>query len=212
MANINTVETRDKFGVPLAGNQGNGILMPKLQYRFRVTMLAGFGGEPQSRTLTQNVQSVTRPTVTFPEVIVDSYNSKSYIHGKHEWSTIDLVVRDDITNATSRLVGAQLQRQVNFFQQTTPAAGNDYKFDMQVETMDGTNAGPTEVFYLEGAFLQNVTYGQQDYSVNDPVQITMTVRFDNCTHYQGDNDINGRLVGGNPFPDPEVLNEPGIQA
>jgi len=40
----------------------------------------------------------------------------------------------------------------------------------------------------------------------------MTVRFDNCTHYQGDNDINGRLVGGNPFPDPETLNEPGIQA
>ena len=79
MANINTVETRDKFGVPLAGNQGNGILMPKLQYRFRVTMLAGFGGEPQSRVLTQNVQSVTRPSVSFPEVVVDSYNSKSYI-------------------------------------------------------------------------------------------------------------------------------------
>ena len=102
MANINTVETRDKFGVPLAGNQGNGILMPKLQYRFRVTMLAGFGGEPQSRVLTQNVQSVTRPSVSFPEVIIDSYNSKSYIHGKHEWSTIDVVVRDDITRQNAK--------------------------------------------------------------------------------------------------------------
>jgi hypothetical protein len=83
---------------------------------------------------------------------------------------------------------------------------------MQVETMDGTNAGPTEVFYLEGCFLQNVAYGQNDYSTNDAVQITMTVRFDNCTHYQGDNDINGRLVGGNPFPDTPNLNDTGIQA
>ena len=49
MANINTVETRDKFGVPLAGNQGNGILMPKLQYRFRVTMLAESLSQEHSR-------------------------------------------------------------------------------------------------------------------------------------------------------------------
>ena len=211
MANIQTIETKTKFGVPINGT-GSGILMPKLKYRFRVTML-NFGGEPNPVIITQNVQSVTRPQIAYSEVPVDSYNSKVYVTGKHEWSTIELSVRDDITNATTRSVGAQVQRQVNHFQQTAPAAGADYKFDMQVETLDGTNAGATEVFFLEGCFLTNVNYGDHDYTQGTEFQtIAMTVRCDNCTHYQGDNDINGRLVGGNPFPDPELLNALGTNA
>lgn len=207
MANINTTETVSKFGIPVTGSTGSGILMPKLQYRFRVTMLGGFAGEPEARALTQNVQSVTRPQVQFPEQAIDSYNSKIYIHGKHEWQPINLTIRDDITNSVSKLVGAQIQRQVNHFQQTTPAAGNDYKFDMQIEVMDGINAGASEVWFLEGCFLNNVEYGEGNYSTNDPVMITMSVRYDNATHYQGDNDVNGRVDSGNPFPDEPSLNE-----
>lgn len=212
MANIQTVETRSKFGVPISGNTGSGILMPKLKYRFRVTLLAGFGGSSDSRAFTQNVQSVTRPKYNGEIVTLDSYNSKAYVQGKHEWETITVTVRDDISNRSSKLVGAQLQRQLNHFQQTTPAAGNDYKFDMQIEVLDGTNAGASEVWFLEGCWLTNVDYTDHDYSTNDPVQITMTVRYDNATHYQGDNDINGRVDGGNPFPDSVDLNTVSLQA
>ena len=210
MANINTVETKSKFGVPINGT-GSGILMPKLKYRFRVTML-NFGGEPNPIIITQNVQTITRPQIEYASIPVDSYNSKIYITGKHEWQGIELSVRDDITNATTRSVGAQVQRQVNHFQQTAPAAGSDYKFDMQIETLDGTNAGSTEVFFLEGCFLTNVNYGDHDYSSGqDMMTITMSVRYDNCTQYQGDNDVNGRVVGGNPFPDPAILNTFGSE-
>ena len=202
----NTEETISKFGVPVTGTTGSGILMPKLQYRFRVTFLGNFAGEPEARVLTQNVQRVTRPQIEYEEVVLDSYNSRTYIHGKHSWQTIELTVRDDITNGTTKLVGAQLQRQVNHFQQTTPAAGSDYKFDVQLEVLDGTSSEPTEVWFLEGCFLTNVNYGENDYSSNDPVQITMTVRYDNATHYQGTNTINGRVESGNPFPDSVELN------
>lgn len=206
MANIQTVETKSKFGVPVTGATGSGILMPKLKYRFRVTMLGGFGGEAEARVLTQNVQSVTRPKISYTEVPIDSYNSKIYVQGKHEWQTIDVTMRDDITNGVSKIVGAQVQRQLNHFQQTTPAAGSDYKFDMQIEILDGVNAGASEVWFLEGCFLTNVDYSDSDYSTNDPVTIAMTVRFDNATHYQGDNDVNGRVDGGNPFPDSVDVN------
>jgi hypothetical protein len=209
MANIQTQETRSKFGVPVTGSVGSGILQPKLKYRFRVTFLGGFGGSPESRTVTQNVQSVTRPKITYEEVVIDSYNSRSYIQGKHAWEAITVTVRDDISNSVTRLVGSQVQRQLNHFQQTTPAAGSDYKFDMQIEVLDGTNAGASEVWFLEGCFLTNVDYSDSDYSANDPVQITMTVRYDNATHYQGDNDVNGRVTGGNPFPSNVGLNELG---
>jgi hypothetical protein len=209
MANINTTETKSKFGVPVTGATGSGILMPKLKYRFRVSFLGGFGGEVESRTLTQNVQNVTRPKISYEEITIDSYNSRSYIQGKHSWEAISVTIRDDITNSVTKLVGAQVQRQFNHFQQSTPAAGNDFKFDMQIEVLDGVNAGASEVWFLEGCFLTNVDYSDGDYSANDPVQITMQIRYDNATHYQGDNDVNGRTVGGNPFPSTVSLNEPG---
>lgn len=212
MANINTTETRSKFGVPVTGNTGSGILMPKLKYRFRVSFLGGFGGEAESRVLTQNVQNVSRPKITYEEVTIDSYNSRMYLQGKHSWEQISVVVRDDITNSVTKLVGSQIQRQVNHFQQSTPAAGSDYKFDMQIEILDGVNAGASEVWYLEGCFLTNVDYSDSDYSTNEPVTVTMQVRYDNATHYQGDNDINGRTSGGNPFPDNVGLNELGTNA
>jgi hypothetical protein len=206
MANIQTVETRSKFGVPVTGATGSGILMPKLKYRFRVTFLGGFAGEPDARVLTQNVMSVTRPKLTHEVVTIDSYNSKMYVQGKHEWDQVTITFRDDITNAVTRLVGAQEQRQLNHFQQTTPAAGNDYKFDMHIEILDGVNAGASEVWFLEGCFMTNIDYDQSEYTTSEPVTISMQVRFDNATHYQGDNDVNGRVDGGNPFPDQVDLN------
>ena len=163
MANISTIETRSKFGVPVTGAVGSGILMPKLKYRFRVTFLGNFAGQPEARTLTQNIQSVVRPKINFEEVTLDSYNSKITVQGKHTWEPISVVVRDDISNSVTKLVGAQIQRQLNHFQQTTPAAGNDYKFDMQIEVLDGVNAGASEVWFLEGCFLQNVDYADSDY-------------------------------------------------
>ena len=123
------------------------------------------------------------------------------MQGKHTWEPITITVRDDITNQVAKLVGAQVQRQLNHFQQSTPASGSDYKFDTQIEILDGVNAGASEVWFLEGCFLTTVDYSDSDYSANDPVQVIMTVRYDNAIHFEGDNDVNGRTVSGNPFPE-----------
>ena len=196
-----TTETKSKFGVPVTGNTGSGVLMPKLKYRFRVSFLNNFGGNAETKVLTQNIQSVTRPKISYEEQVIDSYNSKVYVQGKHTWEQINVTIRDDITNQVAKQVGAQVQRQLNHFQQSTPASGSDYKFDMQVEILDGVNAGATEVWFLEGCFLTNVDYSETDYSASDAVQITLQVRYDNAIHFEGDNDINGRTVSGNPFPE-----------
>jgi hypothetical protein len=192
--------TKSRFGVPLSGATGSGILQPKLKYRFRVSFLNFFGGAAETTVLTQNIQSVGRPNVSVEEIPVHSYNSRVYVQGKHEWQTIEVAIRDDISNRVAKLVGAQVQRQVNHFQQTTPAAANDFKFDMQIEVLDGVNAGASEVWFLEGCFLQTVAYGDHAYDGSEVQQITLTVRFDNALHFQGDNSVNGRVSGGNPFP------------
>ena len=75
-------ETKSKFGVPLTGTTGSGIIMPKLKYRFRVNF-QDIGALGRTLELTQNVQGVTRPSVSVDEVEVHSYNSKVYMQGKH---------------------------------------------------------------------------------------------------------------------------------
>lgn len=201
MAQITNVTTKDKFGVPITSTERLGILMPKLKYRFRVT-LYGFAAPGLSpKEMTQNVVSCKRPALSFEDIAIHSYNSVAYVQGKHTWETVELVVRDDITNQVTQLVGAQLQRQLNHFQQTTPAVSSDFKFNMQIEVLDGTNEGATEVWFLEDCFLKNVNYAEHAYDGNEAVQITMEIRFDNATHYQGDNSVDGRLRGGDPFPD-----------
>ena len=198
-----SIVTKDKFGVPIDGAGGAGIIMPKLKYRFRVSFHTPFAGAPRATALTQNVQSVTRPSVSVDEVEVHSYNSKVYLQGKHTWQTVDVTIRDDISNSVSRLVGAQVQRQINHFQQTTTAASNDFKFDVSIEVLDGTgDIRATEEWFLEGAFIQNVTYGDHDYSAAEAQIVTMTLRFDNAMHFSGENNISGRISGNtNPMPD-----------
>lgn len=196
-----TTTTKNKFGVPIqSGGDAAGIIMPKLKYRFRVTFLAPFAGETDQRTLTQNIQSVTRPAVSVDEVEVHSYNSKVYLQGKHTWQTIDVVIRDDITNSVSKMVGKQVQRQINHYQQTTAAASNDFKFDMLIEVLDGVNSQATEQWQLEGCFLQNVAYGDHDYTETSQQQITLTVRFDNALHLAGDVSDSRIDTSGDLFP------------
>lgn len=196
-----TTETKSRFGVPITGATGSGIIMPKLKYRFRVSFLNNFGGSAETTTLTQNIQNVNRPKATYEEIEVHSYNSRVYVQGKHKWDTITVGIRDDITNSVTKLIGAQQQRQVNHFQQTTTASANDFKFDMQIEVLDGGGAGASEVWFLEGCFLTDVTYGDHDYTTSTEFQkIEMNVRFDNASHFEGDNNIDGRVSGGDPFP------------
>lgn len=192
MADITT--TKDKFGVPLPDGSPAGILMPKLKFRFRVTLSDKFGGAEGQTVLTQNVQNVTRPKLTHEEVIIESYNSKVYVSGKHTWDPVTIIVRDDIRNKVVQKVGQQLQKQIDHYNQIARVAGDDYKFNAKIEILDGSHADSTEVWRLEGCFIQNIDYSDSDYSANDPVTVTMTLRFDNAYNVPGDGSNQDRAI------------------
>ena len=87
-----------KMTVPLATDQSSatqGLLMPKLQYRFRVSFI-NFGVANITTELTKQVIDVTRPNVTFEKVTLDVYNSRVYIAGKHTWDPISINLREDV--------------------------------------------------------------------------------------------------------------------
>ena len=180
------ISTLSKITVPLASDSSassQGLLMPKLQYRFRVT-LENFGVSTPTTELTKQVIDVTRPTVNFEEIEVPVYNSRVYLAGKHAWDPITLNLREDVNNNVQKLVGEQLQKQFDFFEQSSAAAGIDYKFTTRIEILDGGNGANTpnvlETFELYGCFVQNANYNSLAYATNDPVQITLAIRYDNA--------------------------------
>ena len=64
------ISTLSKFTVPLANDQSSasqGLLMPKLQYRFRA-VLENFGVSTPRSELTKQVIDITRPNLTFDNV------------------------------------------------------------------------------------------------------------------------------------------------
>lgn len=191
--------TLNKFGVPLyPGTNGIGILMPKLKYRFRVSM-QNFGSSLPALNLTRQVESCGRPTIKHESTEIHSYNNIMYIPKKASWETIEIKVRDDVSNTVARLVGAQLQKQMNHFDQTSALSGINFKFTTIIEVLDGGNTGVLEHWYLEGCYLETVAYDAHDYSSSDPVSITLTVRYDNATQ---DNSIMPQFqapTGRGPF-------------
>jgi hypothetical protein len=82
------------------------------------------------------------------------------------------------------LVGEQIQKQFDFLEQSSAAAGINYKFQLVFEMLDGGNGNtlPTvlEQWELDGCFLSAVDYGDMAYNSNDAVQIALTVKFDNA--------------------------------
>ena len=180
------ISTLSKITVPLASDTSatnQGLLMPKLQYRFRLT-LENFGVSGNSTELTKQVVDVTRPNLTFEEITLDVYNSRAYMAGKHTWEPLTVNLRDDVSGNVQRKVGEQLQKQFDFFEQSSAASGIDYKFLTRIEILDGGN-GANEVGVLEtwecyGCFLTNANYNTLAYATNDPVTVTLSIRYDNA--------------------------------
>ena len=180
------VSSLTRFTVPLGGNQSastQGLLMPKLKFRFRVSF-DNFGVSTPKTELTKQVMSFARPQVTFDPVEIPVYNSRVYLAGRPTWTAVTTTVRDDAGGNVSRLVGEQLQKQYDFMEQASASSGIDYKFITRVEMLDGANGNiepvVLETWEMYGCFLTDVNYNDVDYNSNDPVTVTMSIRYDNA--------------------------------
>jgi len=180
------ISSLSRLTVPLDSNasaSSQGLLMPKLQYRFRVS-LENFGVSTPTTELTKQVVDVTRPNVTFEQITLDVYNSKVFLAGKHTWEPITLNLREDVSNNVQKLVGEQLQKQFDFFEQSSAASGADYKFVTRIEILDGGNGANAvnvlETFELYGCYLESANYNQLAYATSDVVSVALSIRYDNA--------------------------------
>lgn len=161
-----------------------GLLMPKLVYRFRV-LFQNFGAGPNPTTeLTKQVMKFDRPHVTFEEIKLPVYNSTLKLAGKHSWSDVTCDIRDDAAGTISNLVGEQLQKQLDFLEMSSASSGIDYKFTTVFQVLDGGNGTSApiilEEWQLIGCYLKDVNYNGADYGTSDAMKISLTITFDNA--------------------------------
>lgn len=181
------ITSLNNIGIPTTNAAGSTqvLLMPKLKYRFRVTLL-GFGVAAATE-LTKQVQDVTRPKVAFEEMTLDVYNSKVKLAGKYTLENITLTLRDDASGQVQKLVGQQIQKQFDFMEQASARSGIDYKFTTRIEVLDGGNGALTpatlETFELYGCFLANADYGDANYATNEHMTVALTIAYDNLAQF-----------------------------
>lgn len=185
------IASLSKFTVPLASDQSatsQGMLMPKLKFRFRV-MFENFGISTPTTELTKQVQDAARPSVAFENQKIQVYNSTINYAGRPTWAELNLKIRDDVTGAVSKLIGEQMQKQFDFFEQSSAASGGDYKFLMRIEMLDGGNGVQTpnvlETWECYGCYVRSVNYQALSYTGQEAMLIDLVIQPDNCIQISG---------------------------
>jgi hypothetical protein len=180
------IATLNRFTVPLASDSSassQGTLMPKLKFRFRI-LFENFGVSTPTTELTKQVQTAAKPTATFTPQVIETYNSKINYIGKVAWSPMAITLRDDATGIVSKMVGEQMQKQFDFYEQASAASGTDYKFTMKIEILDGGNGIWTpavlETWECYGCLLVSANYQSLSYAEQTPSTIDLSIQPDNC--------------------------------
>ena len=192
------ITTLQNISVPTEGAGSNSsLLMPKLQYRFRV-LLDNFGttgGPDGTREVSRQVVDVTRPNISFEQMTIEAYNSRTYLAGKHTWEPITLTLREDANNNVQKVVGQQLQKQFDFFEQSSAVSSGTYKFQTRIEILDGGNgangANVIDRFQLVGCYVESANYNTLAYATNEAVTTTLSIRYDNAIQFGSDESFEG---------------------
>lgn len=187
--------TMAQSGIP---GVGTGILMPRLQNRFRV-QFSGIGGGAQGNDLSMQAVTATLPNLSFEEVQLDRYNSRAYVAGKHSWDPCTITVESDITNKAEAIIATQLESQQRLIGADGPwlnteATASSYKFGTTISILDG-NEGVVATWKLEGCYISATDFGQVDFGSSDKVMVTLTLRYDNARQ-ELFGAVDGSAIGG----------------
>lgn len=169
------------FGVKGAGGE---ILQPHLKNKWRLTF-NGIGNLVSSEVLTLQAITCDRPKLSHEVVQLDRYNSRAYIAGKYTFEPITVTLEADVGGHVEAAIRAQEELQQRIIGMGSAArlpsalAGADYKFSITQSIMDGDDL-PLSTFYIEGAWLENVDWGDLDYAASETLKITLTVRYDHA--------------------------------
>ena len=140
---------------------------PKLQNRF----LMDIEGIPAYL-----IKKISRPNITFNEVVLDHINVKRKLKGKANWEPITCDLYDPVTPSGAQAVMEWIRLS---HESVTGRDGYSdfYKKNINIRTL-GPVGDIVEEWILKGAFCTNATFGDMDWTSDAPANINMTISMD----------------------------------
>lgn len=210
-----SVNSLSNFGTPGLNGDRSMALQPIFSNRFRV-LFYNFGATnvPAPYDLTRQCYKVGRPNVQFEEIKLYNYVSTTYVANRGEWQTLPISFYDDIANTVQVLLQSQIAKQQNFFNQTVSRAGENYKFEMDIDALAGGGsaggAGDPNIIQkwsFSGCWVTETNLGEFNMKENSNVDLECTIRFDNVVGF----DQNGNMMGTFSHT-PEIQGQQGWHA
>ena len=124
------------------------------------------------------VESASRPHITIAATEIPFLNTSTYVAGRFNWQTINVVFRDPIGPSAAqalmewvRLHAESVTGRMGY------AAG--YKKDIDLEMLDPTGV-VVEKWIMYGTFLTDVNFNALAYNTDGLATIAATLRMDRC--------------------------------
>ena len=197
--------TLDKFGVPLPSAR-QSMKQPKSKFRFRL-LFFGFGASGDGDQVSYETNSIDVPTISYENVAVHSYNSTMNYKGKYTIDSFNINIRDTVGNAPLTAVMNQLRKEFDHFSQESRAAASHYKFEVWIQTLDGSDAteraggdlftGTLNTHVCQGCQIISISQDNYDYAASDAQMITLNVQPDNVVVLNENGDPMGSSVESN---------------
>jgi hypothetical protein len=124
------------------------------------------------------MKSAARPNVTIGESTIEFINSKRYLAGKLAYDAISVTLYDPIAPSGAQQVMEWVRTHTETVSGRSGYA-DFYKRDCQLKMLDPVGT-VVELWDLKGCFLTSAGFGDLDYGTEDPTEIALTIRFDNC--------------------------------
>jgi len=160
---------------------GIGNKEPKGKFRFKII----FNGLADDSGYVWFAKSVNKPNFEISESEHTFLTHKFYYPGRVTWSTIDMVLVDPVSPGATAQLNALLDAQGyaipngpgGSYETMSKGKGAAALGNIQIEQLDSTGAA-IERWTLQNPFVKGVKYGDLDYSAEDLVEITLTLRYD----------------------------------
>ena len=124
------------------------------------------------------IKTVNRPSITIEEQEIAFMNSRRYVAGRANFDALSLTLHDPIAPSGAQQVMEWIR---THYESVSGRAGyaDFYKRDCQLKLLDPVGT-VVELWDIKGAFLTSAGFGDLDYGSEDPTEISLTLRFDNC--------------------------------
>ena len=122
------------------------------------------------------IKSATRPQITFETIELDHMNVKRYVKGKGAWQPLTITLYDPIVPSSAQAVMEWVR--LGHESVTGRNGYSDfYKKDVTFNVL-GPVGDIIEEWTLKGTYIQDANFGELDFGVSEPVEITLTLQYD----------------------------------